>query len=88
MAVHRTQEIAAVERRVASEPALELRDGGAVVLFGLGPCTVDTPGLASYRRDGAATGRQSSLVWRIADGISRPLQRAMRGSGAVERRTG
>jgi len=35
--VHRTQEIAAVERRVAGEPALELEDGGAVVLFGLGP---------------------------------------------------
>jgi len=37
MPVHRTQEIAAVERRVAGEPALELEDGGAVVLFGLGP---------------------------------------------------
>ncbi|PWB75529.1 MAG: laccase [Holophagae bacterium] len=37
MPVHRTREIAAIERRVAGEPALELEDGGAVVLFGLGP---------------------------------------------------
>lgn len=31
----------------------------------IGPCTYDTPGLASYRRDGAAAGRQWSLVWRM-----------------------
>jgi polyphenol oxidase len=37
MPVRRTQEIAAVEKRVAGEPALELKDSGAVVLFGLGP---------------------------------------------------
>jgi YfiH family protein len=30
----------------------------------VGPCTYDTPGLASYRRDGAAAGRQWSLVFR------------------------
>jgi hypothetical protein len=34
----------------------------------VGPCTVETPDLASYRRDGAAAGRQWSLVWRMADG--------------------
>jgi len=37
MPVHQTREIAAIERRVAGEPALELEDGGAVVLFGLVP---------------------------------------------------
>jgi len=62
--VHQTREIAAIERRVAGEPALELEYGGAVVLFGLGPCTVETPDLASYRRHGAAAGRQWSLVFR------------------------
>lgn len=30
----------------------------------IGPCTASTPGLASFRRDGAAAGRQWSLVYR------------------------
>lgn len=30
----------------------------------VGPCTFETASLASYRRDGAAAGRQWSLVWR------------------------
>lgn len=62
--MRRSQEITAVDRRVAGERALELRDGGAIVLFGLGPCTYDTRELASYRRDGAAAGRQWSLAFR------------------------
>jgi YfiH family protein len=31
----------------------------------VGPCTASTPGLASFRRDGAAAGRQWSLVYRL-----------------------
>ena len=30
----------------------------------VGPCTASTPGLASFRRDGTAAGRQWSLVYR------------------------
>jgi len=33
----------------------------------VGPCTFATPSLASFRRDGAAAGRQWSLVWREAE---------------------
>lgn len=33
----------------------------------VGPCTASSPGLASYRRDGAAAGRQWSVVYRSAD---------------------
>jgi copper oxidase (laccase) domain-containing protein len=70
--------IAALER--AGVPPAGWRDGDRVdlraflagQLAGLGvggvqavgPCTFDTPALASYRRDGAAAGRQWSLVWR------------------------
>lgn len=70
--------IAAFER--AGVPAARWRDGDRVdlraflagQLAGLGvggvqavgPCTFDTPALASYRRDAAAAGRQWSLVWR------------------------
>ena len=32
----------------------------------VGPCTASSPGLASYRRDGAAAGRQWSLVYRAS----------------------
>lgn len=31
-----------------------------------GPCTASTPELASYRRDGAAAGRQWAMIYRIA----------------------
>ena len=33
----------------------------------VGPCTASSPELASYRRDGAAAGRQWSLVYRVND---------------------
>jgi hypothetical protein len=42
----------------------QLADLGVAGIQAVGPCTFDTPALASYRRDGAAAGRQWSLVWR------------------------
>jgi YfiH family protein len=33
----------------------------------VGPCTASSPGLASFRRDGAAAGRQWSVVYRSED---------------------
>jgi hypothetical protein len=42
----------------------QLADLGVAGVQAVGPCTFDTPKLASYRRDGAAAGRQWSLVWR------------------------
>jgi hypothetical protein len=42
----------------------QLADLGVAGVQAVGPCTFDTPELASYRRDGAAAGRQWSLVWR------------------------
>jgi hypothetical protein len=42
----------------------QLANLGVVDVQAVGPCTFDTPELASYRRDGAAAGRQWSLVWR------------------------
>lgn len=46
----------------------QLADLGVAGAHIVGPCTFDTPELASYRRDGAAAGRQWSLVWRMVDG--------------------
>jgi YfiH family protein len=51
-------------------PALDLGAGAEQVLTGLGVvvtriegCTRSTPSLHSYRRDGAAAGRQSGCIW-------------------------
>lgn len=51
-------------------PALDLGAAATAQLAGLGcrlvrvdPCTRTTPTLHSYRRDGAAAGRQAALVW-------------------------
>lgn len=51
-------------------PALDLAAGAVAQLADmgvqtdlLGPCTRTTPSLHSYRRDGAAAGRQSAQVW-------------------------
>jgi YfiH family protein len=44
----------------------------------IGPCTASTPDLASYRRDGAAAGRQFSLIYRepaAEDTAEDPLRR-------------
>ncbi|MFT3861688.1 polyphenol oxidase family protein [Micropruina sp.] len=52
-------------------PALDLGAGASRVLRGLGvtvidvsACTLENPGLHSYRRDGAASGRQAGIIWR------------------------
>lgn len=42
----------------------QLADLGVAGVQSVGPCTFDTPELASYRRDGAMAGRQWSLLWR------------------------
>lgn len=42
----------------------QLEELGVGCIEAVGPCTFDTPLLASYRRDGASAGRQWSLVWR------------------------
>lgn len=51
-------------------PALDLAAGAQSQLEGLGcvvrrqdPCTRTTPSLHSYRRDGAASGRQAGIIW-------------------------
>ncbi len=51
-------------------PSLDLGAAAAAQLAGLGctvvrvdPCTRTTPSLHSFRRDGAASGRQAALVW-------------------------
>jgi copper oxidase (laccase) domain-containing protein len=44
--------------------AAQLEGLGVVKVDRVGPCTASTPGLASYRRDGAAAGRQWSLIYR------------------------
>lgn len=55
-------------------PALDLGGAATVQLEAAGcrvvrvdPCTRETPGLHSYRRDGAASGRQAGIVWLPAD---------------------
>jgi YfiH family protein len=41
----------------------QLRSLGLQRVVRVGPCTAETPRLASYRRDGAAAGRQWTVVW-------------------------
>jgi hypothetical protein len=61
---------AAVATTSWGTPSLDLGAAAAVQLVALGctvvrvdPCTRTTPTLHSYRRDGAASGRQAALAW-------------------------
>jgi len=61
---------AAVATTSWGTPSLDLGAAAAVQLAALGctvvrvdPCTRTTPTLHSYRRDGAASGRQAALAW-------------------------
>jgi len=48
--------------------AAQLEELGVARVGIVGPCTCSTPGLASYRRNGGAAGRQWSLIYRRVSG--------------------